>query len=795
MYGKSRTFVPRPSNRQGKWAARIRWSALFLASAVLATVVAATPAAQSAGLSVERITSLPKIAGTAPSSPKWSPDGSGVAFLWNDQGLPFLDIWLVDAASGPPRRITELANVPPPSQTGEPDSSILVADRVGVRSRGGGASAFTWTPDGRALVFMFRGDLFEVRADGSGLIRLTHTGGGKHSFPPDPDVPPPQGTVLTYSPDGRYVSFLRDGELWLYKPAAKLLAQATRLSLPPSGTNPGGRFYQPDRGVASYQWSPNGEFIALYIDDRTRVRKVAIPNYLGEETTVNMMRRGFPGEDDLERTILIYSVEQGRPIVTLNVPDPSGRVFSSYSWSPDGKQLLIDQWSPDAVHRWVSIANPIDGSVRELWHDHGTFRITQFWVAKWQSDGKGVLVVTDVDNWHHLYSLPLNGQKPTPLTRGDWSIVGPNGTASVDIAPATKQVFFVSSQKNPYERQVYRMAETGGAITQVTALPGTHVPIVSPDGTKLATLHSNDVTPTELYLVDTKGGVPERRITHSPLKEFDKFKWVQPRYVTFKSRTDGITLHGRLIVPPNLDPAKKYPAVLGPVYLDTVRNRWGGDNGMLQQYMALEGQYVGLQVDTRGSVGYGRKIREGLMGHYGTIDVEDLHSGVEFLNTLGYVDPNRIGIWGSSYGGMLTVWSLFKKPGVYKAGAAGAPCVYLPHFLTHDVRRIGHPETHPELFRDSSALLSGENLQDHLMIIHGMQDDVVLFKDTVVLAEKLMMLGKDFDFVFAPSAVHGWSSKDYYATFLLRKIVGHFDRYLGRGGRSPTSSETRSPPR
>jgi len=127
--------------------------------------------------------------------------------------------------------------------------------------------------------------------------------------------------------------------------------------------------------------------------------------------------------------------------------------------------------------------------------------------------------------------------------------------------------------------------------------------------------------------------------------------------------------------------------------------------------------------------------------------------------------------------------SLFKKPGVYKAGVAGAPATSVWHAMTSEVRLLGRPYTHPEIFRKASAYRYGEDLQDHLMIIHGMQDSTVLFRDSAALAEKLMLLGKDFDFVIAPSANHGWTQKDYVAVYLLGKLVGHFDRYLGRGPR------------
>src|SRR5262249_37306860 len=151
--------------------------------------------------------------------------------------------------------------------------------------------------------------------------------------------------------------------------------------------------------------------------------------------------------------------------------------------------------------------------------------------------------------------------------------------------------------------------EGGGAIAQVTNRPGVHTPLVSPNGATVALVSSNDVTPSELYLIDAKGGT-ERRITKSPPPDFANYAWIQPRYATFKSRTDGLTLPARIGEPPILGRSKKYPVIFGPVYSNTVRNQWAGVNATLQQFLALEGGYIGVQADVRGSTGYGRDFRE-----------------------------------------------------------------------------------------------------------------------------------------------------------------------------------------
>jgi dipeptidyl-peptidase-4 len=745
------------------------------------TLAAVAVLGQREPLSVERIASQPTLSGTPPVSPIWSPDSTRLAFLWNDGGWAFRDIWIVEAAGGTPKRVTDMVRaIQPPAGTGVNASEA--ADRA---RRSGGISEVVWSPDGRRLVFACQGDLFRINPDGTALERLTTARGARRE--------------IRFSPDGRYLAFLQEGDLWLWDQRAAEPIRATQVAVPAISTGPG-TYHRPDVEIGSYvwgggpayAWSADGRFIGFHYEDRRQMRKVPFPNYLTEETTVDWRRRGYPGDFDEIRKLGIYDVAAGGQSM-LDLPEPTRRSFDGFSWSPRENTLLVDQISEDAEDRWLYLVSAADRRPREIWHDRRATRIYQMVSSRWRGDGAGLLLVGDLDERHRLYSLSVAGGTPVPLTPNDWDVVADRGAASIQLAPGTGRLYFVSNRKNPYERQVYAMPEAGGPVTQVTALPGVHEPFLSPDERRLAVLRSDDIVPPELYLLDVAAPGTEQRVTRSPLAAFDHQPWVQPRYVTFKSRIDGFTLHGRLFEPPNLDRTKKHPVVFGPVYSNTVRRRWGGLNGMLQQLLAIEGQYLVFQVDVRGSTGYGREFREKFLMDWGGGDIEDLHSGVEYLATLPYVDRDRIGIWGSSYGGTLTIHALFKKPGLFKAGVAGAPAVSAAHFGTDDVAITRLPSEHPDVFRRGTVIDSGQSLRDHLLIIHGMQDDVVPFKTTVMLAEKLMQLGKDFDVAFAPMAAHGWSQREHYAVFLLRKLVQHFDRHLGRGPLEPAVRSSREP--
>jgi dipeptidyl-peptidase-4 len=291
--------------------------------------------------------------------------------------------------------------------------------------------------------------------------------------------------------------------------------------------------------------------------------------------------------------------------------------------------------------------------------------------------------------------------------------------------------------------------------------------------------------PAELLLtsvVPQAGEETERRVTHSPLAEFAQYEWVGAEFVSFPSHVDGSTLHGRIALPPDFDPGRTYPAIVGSVYTDSVRNQWGWRTAHptwgLDQYLLQEG-YIIFNVDMRGSWGRGREHRRGIRLDYGGMDIEDLESGVRYLESLGHVDMDRIGIWGSSYGGLMTAMSLFRKPGLYTAGIAGAPATNVWHALTGQMAVMMRPQDQPEEYADSSPFIHAAGLEEPLMIVHGMRDWVVLFKDSVILTQRLILLGKNAELVALPNAGHGWDNEGLAQTrFAFNKMIDFFDRHL-----------------
>lgn len=701
-------------------------------------------------LTLERLTSGSAFTGTSPGAVTWTADSRELLFLWNPPGAAGRTLWRV----------------------GRNDS---VASRVLAAGNTASVGTFLVSPDDASIVFLQNGALWRVPRTGGVPAAVTRDAGGF--------------SQMQFSPDGSHIAFLRDGDLWLLAMSSGQATRVTNVSVPAIGSVPLGTYFRRDAeigsatwggGAPTLAWSPDSRTIAVHYVDRRAVPSFAMPYYLGDTVLLNRVRRGAPGETNEVRKVGLVDVGS-RALRFVELPDSSSTRVVTFAWSSRG-ELLIDRESDDAIVRTLTLVAPGAATEalrpRTLWQDARDTRIYNDVTSVWSADGRSVLLTSDLDDRYRVYRVTPGDSVPVALT-----------TASADVAGAaipragTGSIDYLSTAPRPSERHLFRLPAAGGSARQLTTMAGAHQPTVSPDGRTVALVSSSDTSPNELYLLDTRAGARERRVTRSRPAVFAEVPWVSGTYVQFPSETDNAMLHARILLPPNLDTTRQYPVLFGPAYSNTARNRWGGQYGMLQQFLAIEREYIIVQVDVRGSTGYGREFREQFLMDWGGRDLEDIESAVNYMKSLPYADPNRFGIWGSSYGGTLTVYALLTKPGLFQAGVAGAAATDPFFFGSDDVAIVRRPQSHPATF-ERGALQYAGNLRDHLLLIHGMQDDVVPISTSIKLAEEFMRLGKDFDFAFAPAATHGWTQRPYYARHLLGKLVQHFDRYLGPGGRA-----------
>jgi dipeptidyl-peptidase-4 len=725
--------------------------AVCAALALPATRGTAQTPARAADL--DRFYSAPSLIGTAPRAPVWSRDGQRLAFLWNTDGTNFLDVFVTDARGTPPTRITRFARTPRAAG----DTTTWAVQRAALAAElDGGVSTVTWHPDGARLLVTFRGDLW-LAAPGAEPLRLTDTRSteSRAAFAPGPAIG-----------DSAALAFVRDGDVWIATLRGTTLGDPRRLT----------RHAKDGVSIESAVWAPDGSRLAIVEVDRTGIRTRGIPDYLGDETMMPMVRRAMPGEDSEHRRVGIVDRATGTTR-WLTIDSQPTDALHGLTWSPDGTQLAVD-WSDVFVKdRRILVADAHTGAVRTLVREQEPMNISAEWQIAWAPDGRGVYFTSDRAVDYHVWYAPVGAGAPRAITSGAWAVFGMQVTA--------RGLFIVGNPERPEERHLLRVPLSGGAAVHVSAAPGTHTPVVSPDGRYAADLFSSDSVPPDLYVIDVaaRPRPTTARVTASPLAEFAQYRFTAPRYVSFPSRADGATLHARLLLPPGYVAGRRYPVIVGSSYSNTARNQWGGRNAHplwgLDQVL-LERGFVLIGIDVAGSSGHGTAFRRRIRLDYGGIDVEDLHSGVEYLVREGIADSTRVGIWGSSYGGLLTTMSLFTKPAVYRAGVAGAPATNVWHALTGEQRVMMRPQEQPDQYRNASSHTKAAGLRGHLMLIHGMRDVVVLYKDSAWLAQYLLQLGHDVELVTLPDAGHGWDLEGLAQTrFAFRKLVNFFERHLG----------------
>jgi len=710
------------------------WPSLILAAILLALPTAVK--AQNSPPTLDDIFASPRMTGSSPSGAAWAPDSEHFAFSWTEPGKGGRGLW-VSTSDGQDFRVISGAESPP------------------VRS-------YTWTDD-NTIVSLRGNDLWHTSISNGDDAAFMSIEAGAYG--------------LTLSPKGDQAAYLKDGDLWLADFSSKENRQLTEIGMASLSSLPKGRYSRAEREIGpgiwsgpTYKWSPDGETIAIHIVDRREMRTVPFPDYLAPETNPNEVRRGYPGDPNEIRRVGLLNLQSG-DVTFLDLPDPESNQVVDFNWSPTN-DLLVDIASDTAVDRKLFVVASGEIQPRQIWQSVRESRSYTSFASNWHPDGEHVVVLSDMGDRYGLYVMDASPSRDLPHLLTD-------PTYDVLSAPtiAGDALYYTGNGVNPHELHVYRVDTSGGDPERLTHLAGRNSGYPSPDGRHLAFMHSNDTSPNELYVVSTEGGEPTR-LTHSPLPAFNERTWTAGEYVSFPSLVDDYILSARILKPADLQPGRHYPVLFGPVYSNTAKNRWAGTSSMIQQ-MLVEKGYIVVQVDSRGSDGYGRAFREEFALGFASQDIEDYASAVAYMESLDYVDPDRIGIFGSSYGGTLSVYSLLMKPGLFQAGVAAAAAVDPMFFGTDDVAIVRRPQTHPEVF-ERKALKLAANLEDHLLFIHGMQDHVVPFKTTAVLAEELMRQGKNFDFAFAPGATHGWTRERHHGRYLYGKLIEFFDRHLGK---------------
>lgn len=460
-------------------------------------------------------------------------------------------------------------------------------------------------------------------------------------------------------------------------------------------------------------------------------------------------------------------------------PAPRTLTIDRPVWNEAGDRLALELFSTDNKDRWIAVVDPAAKKLQAIHRLSDPAWVNyQFNDFGWTRDGRGVWYLSEETGYSHLYLYDLASGHARALTQGPFEVDAPRP------ARDGKSFLVTANRERAAVQEVYRVRLDGSALERLTSFDAQANAVPSPDDKQLLVTVSTTTHPPELYVQAAKPGAAAKKLTASTTAEFDARAWVAPQIVAVPSRHGAADIWSRLYLPPDWRKGASYPAVLfvhGAGYLQDAHAGWSYYYRELMFHTLLaERGVVVLDMDYRGSAGYGRNWRTAIYRQMGWPELEDLRDGVAWLADEQGVDPRRVAVYGGSYGGFLTLMALFRDPDLFQAGAALRPVTDWAHYNHgYTANILNTPDLDPEAYRKSSPIEFAQGLAKPLLICHGMVDDNVTFSDSVRLAERLMELGKSdlFETAIYPAESHAfrepWSWTDEYT-----RILKLFERTL-----------------
>jgi len=654
------------------------------------------------------------------------------------------------------------------------DGDLILWSSRGTRHLTSGAGAERspkWSPDGNTVYFQRDGNLFALDLASSGLRQLTDIRRGNP--PQQREQPRSEQREFLAEQERRLFQFIRDGEFenqpWGRRPPQ------------PDSTKPKPFYPGQNKSVQGLQVTPDGLFVLMTVGEQVRdSRRLEMPIWITDEGYVETYTgRTKVGDDQGTSRAAILEVATGEVTFVGDSIGEGDRSIRGMAMSPNSRYALIRVDAADREDRWYAVVDlpTMETRVVDHLHDDAWIGGPLSYSAGFLPDGETVFFGSEKTGWAHLYAVSAMGGEATALTSGEWEVLG----ASLSLDGETW--YLTTNRESFAEVHFYTMPVDGGEMTMVTTQVGRQDASVSPDGRWLAISHSEANHPAELYLQENRAGREMQKITESTTEEWRRGNWIKPEIVMVRAR-DGVEVPARLYRPTaEIAPDGQRPAVIfvhGAGYLQNVHNWWSSyyREYMFHHLLASKGFTV-LDMDYRGSAGHGRDWRTAIYRHMGGTDLTDQVDGARWLVDNMGVEAGRIGIYGGSYGGFITLMAMFTTPGVFEAGAALRPVTDWAHYnhgYTSNI--LNEPQQDSLAYQRSSPIYFAEGLEGHLLMCHGMLDDNVLFYDTVRLAQRLIELGKEnWEVAMYPVERHGFQ-QPYSWTDEYRRILKLFETNL-----------------
>ena len=679
-----------------------------------------------------------------PGQAIWAPDGRRFAYEQDH------NVYLYDVPSRTRRLLVSLATLES-AATAAPKSESFDWQNRGVVEQ-----EIQWAQDGTALLLSAGGDLFLFRFGEDSWSQLTAT--------PEVEADP------KLSPDGLRVSYRSADDLYVLDISSK---QVTRLTRDGSATLWNGRLdwvYPEELDLATaHWWSPDSKQIAYLQFDVSREPLYPHADLLPLRPVYEPQRYPKAGDPNADVRLGVVSATGGET-KWMDLGETRDALLARVRWVPDSSGLFVQRLNRVQNRLDLLYARSATGASRLVLREEDRYWVNVADILEFLGKGEEFLWSSERSGFRHLYRYSLDGRQVARLTSGEWEVTE---LAGVDEAAGT--VYYVSTQGGPLERHLYRVKLDGSGRSRVTQVPGTHAISMAPRCEYYLDTFSNLTTPPArtLFKADGSQWAVFVEADRRPLEEYD----IRPTEIVEVRAGDETVLYARLIRPVGFRAGVKYPAVVfvyGGPHAQQVRNRWTGLT--IEQALAHRG-FVVWELDNRGSGGRGHVWESALYRGFGPKELEDQQAGVSRLIAMGFVDSARIGIYGWSYGGYMTLYSLLNAPDLFRAGVAGAPVVDWRNYDTiYTERYLGLPSENAEAYRRSSPVNDARNLTAKLLIVHNLEDDNVLFQNTLQMADALERAGKTFEMVVYPQKTHGLtgSAREH----MLESMADFFERHL-----------------
>jgi dipeptidyl-peptidase-4 len=518
--------------------------------------------------------------------------------------------------------------------------------------------------------------------------------------------------------------------------------------------------------------SPAGHYLAYYRKDETQVTDYPLVNIDTRIATLENKKYPMAGMASEHVTLVIYKIEDGS-YVKIKTGEPVEQYLTSVTWGPGEKDIYIALLNREQNHLKLNKYDIKSGDlIRTLFEEQNDKYVEPedplFFLKSIPDE---FIWFSERNGYKHLYLYKTDGTLISQLTQGPWVVTGLLGTD-----PRETKVYFLSTKNSPLNEDVFSVDLKTGKMQSLSLNLGSHSPLLSPEGKYILDIYSDTLVSREYDIIDTRGKVLQViSRSNDPLNGYVKC----PSHIFKLYAADSTELYSQIMLPPDFRPEKKYPVIVyvyGGPHAQLISNTWLGGAGLFNYYLAQQG-FIIFTLDNRGSANRGLEFEQAVFRHLGTLEVSDQMVGVNYLKSLPYVDPNRIGVQGWSYGGFMTISLMLREPDVFKVGVCGGPVTDWKYYeVMYGERYMDTPEENPEGYKEASLLERAGNLKGDLLVIHGTMDPTVVWQQSLALMKRFIEEGKMVDYFVYPGQEHGVGGKD--RVHLNRKIEKYFVDHL-----------------